>query len=128
MSFQSCLSWMCIDQSDARHVVVSWSIFLLLGVFIPTTSHFILSCAPTHRAYDTVVQLSLTSISGLSYPYLSALVRRYGIRYFLDKLVRESKQVRKCYMDQLNRFYRLLSIFVMLCFAGEVAYKLWWYS
>uniref|UniRef100_A0A804J3L8 Uncharacterized protein n=1 Tax=Musa acuminata subsp. malaccensis TaxID=214687 RepID=A0A804J3L8_MUSAM len=46
---------MCIDQSNARHAVVSWSLFLLLGVFVPTASHFVFSYAPTHPAYDVVV-------------------------------------------------------------------------
>ena len=58
-SFRSCLKWMCVDQSNARHAVVSWS--LLLGVFIPIASRFVLSYAPTRRTYDMVVQLSLTS-------------------------------------------------------------------
>ncbi|RWV86058.1 hypothetical protein GW17_00052091 [Ensete ventricosum] len=50
---------MCVDQSEARHLMVFWCLFLL-GVFVPTTSHFVLSCAPIHCAYDVVVQLSLT--------------------------------------------------------------------
>ncbi|RWW22980.1 hypothetical protein GW17_00012796 [Ensete ventricosum] len=37
---------MCVDQSDARYAMVSWPLFLLLGVFVPTASRFILSCAP----------------------------------------------------------------------------------
>ncbi|RWW68185.1 hypothetical protein BHE74_00024296, partial [Ensete ventricosum] len=36
----------CVDQSDARYAMVSWSLFLLLGAFVPTASRFILSCAP----------------------------------------------------------------------------------
>ncbi|RZS11175.1 hypothetical protein BHM03_00042485 [Ensete ventricosum] len=129
-NFRSCLRWMCIDQSDVRHAVISWSLFLLLGVFIPLVSHFVLSCALTRRAYDVVVQLSLTFASGLSYLCLSGFVRRYGLRrfLFLDKLVGESEQVREGYMDKLNLSFRLLSVFVMPCFAGEVAYKIWWYS
>ncbi|CAD5179231.1 unnamed protein product [Musa acuminata subsp. malaccensis] len=75
---------MCVD-------VISWSLFLLLGIFILTTSHFILSCTPIHCTYDMVVQLFLTSASNLSYLCLSAFVCRYGLRYFLflDKLIRE---------------------------------------
>ncbi|RRT43559.1 hypothetical protein B296_00047367 [Ensete ventricosum] len=53
-SFRSCLKWMCVDQSKARHAMVSWSLFLL-GIFVPTVSHFVLLYAPTHRAYDVVV-------------------------------------------------------------------------
>ncbi|RWV98270.1 hypothetical protein GW17_00038894 [Ensete ventricosum] len=53
-SSRSYLGWMCVDQSDARHAMVSWSLFLL-GIFVPTCSHFILSYAPTHRAYNVVL-------------------------------------------------------------------------
>ncbi|RWW18110.1 hypothetical protein GW17_00017920 [Ensete ventricosum] len=44
-SFQSCLRWMCINQTDARHAMVSRSLFLL-SIFVPTASHFVLSYAP----------------------------------------------------------------------------------
>ncbi|RWW61300.1 hypothetical protein BHE74_00031644, partial [Ensete ventricosum] len=53
-SFRYCLRWMCVDQFDARHTIVSWSLFLL-GVFVPIASHFVLSYASTHPAYDVVV-------------------------------------------------------------------------
>ncbi|CAD5164325.1 unnamed protein product [Musa acuminata subsp. malaccensis] len=128
-SLRFCLRWMCINQSDARHVKVSWSLFLLLGI-VSTTSHFFLSYAPTCRTHDVVVQLFLTSASGLTYLYLSAFVRRYVLRrfLFLDKLVGEREQVWEGYMDQLNHSFHLLSVFVMLYFVREVAYKVRWYS
>ncbi|RWV80330.1 hypothetical protein GW17_00058423 [Ensete ventricosum] len=87
-SFQSCLRWICIDHPDARHAVVSWSLFILLGVFVPTASHFVLSCTSTHRTYNMVVQLSLTFASNLAYLWLSAFVRHYSLRrfLFLDKM------------------------------------------
>ncbi|RRT50491.1 hypothetical protein B296_00049156, partial [Ensete ventricosum] len=51
-SFQSCLGWVCIDQSDATHAMVYWSIFLLC---IHIAFHFILSYAPTRYAYGVMV-------------------------------------------------------------------------
>ncbi|RWW25779.1 hypothetical protein GW17_00009858 [Ensete ventricosum] len=56
MSFQSYLRWMCIDQFDARHVVVSWSLFLLLDIFVHIVFHIILSYALTCCAYDVVAK------------------------------------------------------------------------
>ncbi|RWW16733.1 hypothetical protein GW17_00019368 [Ensete ventricosum] len=54
-SFRSCLRWMCVNQSNAKYVMVSWSLFLL-DVFISIASHFILSYAHIHCcAYDVVV-------------------------------------------------------------------------
>ncbi|RRT31732.1 hypothetical protein B296_00056994 [Ensete ventricosum] len=43
--------WMCVDQSNAKRAMISWSLFLL-GVFVATTSHFVFSYAPTYRVYD----------------------------------------------------------------------------
>ncbi|RZR73358.1 hypothetical protein BHM03_00023196, partial [Ensete ventricosum] len=54
-SFRSCLKWMCVNESEAMHVMIFRSLFVLLGIFVPTTSHFVLSCTPTNRAYDVVV-------------------------------------------------------------------------
>ncbi|RRT45712.1 hypothetical protein B296_00050134 [Ensete ventricosum] len=47
-SIRSYLRWVCVDQFDAKYAMVSWYLFLL-GVFVPTASHFVLSYAPTHR-------------------------------------------------------------------------------
>ncbi|RWW30127.1 hypothetical protein BHE74_00055596 [Ensete ventricosum] len=87
MSFLSYLKWMCIDQSNVGHAMVSWSFFLLLNVFFLTTNHFVLSCAPTCSAYDVMIHLSLISVFGLSYLYLSAFVCRCNLYcfFFLDK-------------------------------------------
>ncbi|RWV95601.1 hypothetical protein GW17_00041765 [Ensete ventricosum] len=73
-NFRSCLRWICVNQYNAKHVMVSWSRFLLLGIFDPTASHFVLSYAPTRRSSNGVVQLSLTFASDLSYLCLFALV------------------------------------------------------
>ncbi|RWW43215.1 hypothetical protein BHE74_00051145 [Ensete ventricosum] len=54
-SFRSCLRWMRVDQSDTKHAMIYWSLFLLLGVFVPIAFHFVLSCTATHCAYDVVV-------------------------------------------------------------------------
>ncbi|RRT78683.1 hypothetical protein B296_00011618 [Ensete ventricosum] len=53
--FRSYLRWICIDQSDVMHTMVSRSIFVLVGVFVPTTSYFVLSYAPTRDTYDEKV-------------------------------------------------------------------------
>ncbi|RWW32089.1 hypothetical protein GW17_00003249 [Ensete ventricosum] len=74
-SFQSCLRWMCVDQSNARYALVSWSLFLLLGIFVLIISHFVPSCALTRRTYDVMVQLSYLCLFVFVYRFL-----------FLDKM------------------------------------------
>ncbi|KAK8940685.1 hypothetical protein KSP39_PZI009873 [Platanthera zijinensis] len=128
-SFRSCLRWLCIDHTDPLRAAASWSLFLLLSVAVPLASHFLMSYSPSRRAYDSVVQIALTGSAALSYLCLSAFVRRHGLRrfLFLDKLRLESERVRLGYTIQLKRSFHILSVFVIPCFAGEVAYKLAWY-
>ncbi|XP_058081441.1 uncharacterized protein LOC131229496 [Magnolia sinica] len=133
-SFRSCLRWLCVDQSDPWHAFISWTVFVLFAIIVPSLSHFVLSCPGCHgkhrRPYDIVNQVSLTVIATLSYFCLSRFVRNYGLRrfLFLDRLCDESEKVRQCYMMQLNRSFHLLSVFVVPCFAAESAYKIWWYA
>ncbi|THU73860.1 hypothetical protein C4D60_Mb04t27300 [Musa balbisiana] len=127
---QSCLRWMCHDQSDAALAVVSWVAFFVLAVAVPAVSHFVLSYRSDRRPYDLVVQLSLSAAATLSFLTLSAATRLYGLRRFLlvDKLPGQSPRVRVAYTAQLRRSFRLLALFVTPCFVAEVAYKSWWYA
>lgn len=132
-SFRAWLRWMCVDQGAGGPVwgvAVAWAVFFLLGAVVPAASHIALVDKEVRRrSYDLVVQASLTSVAGLSFVCLSAFVRKYGLRrfLFLDKLCGESEKVRRGYTTQLNRSFQLLSLFVLPCFAGEAAYKIWWY-
>ncbi|KAK1418022.1 hypothetical protein QVD17_27158 [Tagetes erecta] len=133
-SFRSCLRWMCVDQSNAWTSTLSWFVFIIFTFIVPSLSHFYLACSDCDnrhaRPYDSLVQLSLSSIATLSFVSLSQFVRIYGLRRFLffDKLCDESEIVRKGYTAQLNRSLKILSIFVIPCFTAESAYKIWWYS
>ncbi|RRT47744.1 hypothetical protein B296_00053527 [Ensete ventricosum] len=69
-SVKSYLRWMYVDQSKSRHAIVTDSLILLPGVFVPISSHFVLSCAPT-------------SSSSLSYLCLFVFICR---SLFLDKM------------------------------------------
>ncbi|RRT43335.1 hypothetical protein B296_00056513, partial [Ensete ventricosum] len=45
---------MRVDQSDTKHAMIYWSLFLLLGVFVPIAFHFVLSYTATHCTYDVM--------------------------------------------------------------------------
>jgi hypothetical protein len=117
-SFRSYLRWMCVDQSSMATACLSWATFVLFGLVVPATSHFVLACSSCDsrhgRPYDSVVQLSLSSVATLSFVCLSRFVRKYGLRRFLffDKLCDESETVRRGYTNQLNV---CLSISIYLC-------------
>ncbi|CAK7350140.1 unnamed protein product [Dovyalis caffra] len=125
---------MCVDQSSIATACLSWAMFVLFGLAVPAISHFVLACSSCdsnhERPYDSVVQLSLSSVATLSFVCLSRFVRKYGLRRFLffDKLCDESETVRRGYTKQLNSSLKLLLIFVLPCFVAECAYKIWWYA
>lgn len=133
-SFRTWLRWMCVDQSNFATSSLSWSVFLIFALLVPSLSYFFLACddcdAKHTRPFDGVVQLSLSSIATLSFLCLSRFVKHFGLRRFLffDKLCNESETVRKGYTKQLNRSLLILFIFVLPCFAAEAAYKIWWYA
>ncbi|RZR75720.1 hypothetical protein BHM03_00000200 [Ensete ventricosum] len=93
-SFQSYLRWMCIDQFDARHVVVSWSLFLLLDIFVSLTSP---STSPTSTSSPEVVYKVLWYLSGLEQVSLAkgtvelVHVVLLHLLTLLDQLVKEEE-------------------------------------
>ncbi|XP_009348304.2 uncharacterized protein LOC103939933 [Pyrus x bretschneideri] len=133
-SFRSYLRWMCVDQSSVWRACLSWFMFILFGIVVPAVSHFLFGCAACDskhkRPYDSVVQLSLSSVASLSFVCLTRFVKKFGLRRFLffDKLYDESETVRKGYTAQLNRSLQLLCFFVIPIFAIESVYKIWWYA
>lgn len=132
--FRTWLKWMCVDQSDGWTAILSWSVFVALAIVVPCLSHFFLACSDCDnrhsRPYDTIVQLSLSTLAALSFICLSQFVRKYGLRRFLffDRLCGDSETVRKGYTVQLNRSLKIVFIFVIPCFTVECAYKIWWYG
>ncbi|WCJ32991.1 hypothetical protein M5689_014379 [Euphorbia peplus] len=133
-SFRSYLRWMCVDQSNIWSACLSWFVFIVFTIVVPCISHFVLACSTCDsnhtRPYDSIVQLSLSSVAVLSFLCLTKFVRKYGLRRFLffDKLCDESESVRRQYTHQLNRSLHILSIFVLPCFIAECGYKIWWYA
>lgn len=103
-NFRWWLRWICVDQTATWTTVISWIVFFILGIIVPAISHFVLSYTEKRRSFDSVVQLSLSSVSTLAFTCLSKFISKYGLRRFLfiDKLVGESECVREKYIDQLN--------------------------
>lgn len=107
-SYSSGLKWVFLDYSSLWQAGLSWSIFFLLNIGVPLVSHFLFSCsncdAKHQRPYDTIVQLSLSVFTALSFISLSTFGRKYGVRkfLFLDKVAYESDKVREGYTQQLH--------------------------
>lgn len=101
-------TWVFLDQSNLWRTSLSWSIFSLLAIGVPLLSHFVFQCnACDHnhrRPFDSIVQLSLSVFSILSFISLSSFTKKYGLRrfLFLDKLYGVSDMVQKGYALQLH--------------------------
>ncbi|KAL1804177.1 hypothetical protein ACET3Z_032824 [Daucus carota] len=123
-----------IDQSNLWHAGLSWSIFCLLAIAVPLLSHFVLHCSTCdrnhRRPFDSIVQLSLSVFSVLSFISLSSFAQKYGLRrfLFLDKLCGVSAKVQRGYAQQVHTSMRLLCSFVLPCFAADCIYKIWWFT
>ncbi|PKU62998.1 hypothetical protein MA16_Dca024862 [Dendrobium catenatum] len=128
-AFRSCLRWMGVDHSTASSAALSWTIFFVLTIAVPSISHFVLAFSAHRRPYDAALQLSLSSAAALAFLCLSSAYHRYGLRrlLFLDELRRESPRVHAGYTAQLGRSFRILSVLVTPCLVAEFAYKIWWY-
>ncbi|CAL9015076.1 unnamed protein product [Prunus brigantina] len=132
-SFDACLKWVFVDQSNVWRTGISWSIFFVLAIGVPLVSHFLLSCSDCDenhsRPYHVVSQLSLSLFSVLAFISLSCWTRKYGLRrfLFLDKLYDASEKVRHGYKQQFQNSMKLLCLIVFPCFAAECLYKIWWY-
>ncbi|KNA25799.1 hypothetical protein SOVF_003500 [Spinacia oleracea] len=129
------LSWACVDQSNPWKTSLSWSVLFLFSIGVPILSHFVLLCSTCDdedhlQPFDSVVELSLSSISLISFFSLTNFARKLGIRrfLFLDKLYEQSERVRFGYSIQLQRSIKILCMFVVPCFIGDTAYKIWWYT
>ncbi|KAG7594734.1 hypothetical protein ISN45_Aa01g034700 [Arabidopsis thaliana x Arabidopsis arenosa] len=133
-SFRKYLRWMCVDHSSPWTAILSWTMFVVFTLVVPAISHFLLACADCDsyhsRPYDSVVQLSLSSVATVSFLCLTRFVSKYGLRRFLffDKLWDESETVRRNYTNQLNTSLHIVSYFVIPCFSAMSAYKIWWYA
>ncbi|KAL1208942.1 hypothetical protein V5N11_000430 [Cardamine amara subsp. amara] len=108
--------------------------FVVFTLVVPAISHFLLACADCDsyhsRPYDSVVQLSLSSVASVSFLCLTRFVSKFGLRRFLffDKLCDESETVRRNYTNQLSTSLHIVSYFVIPCFSAMSAYKIWWYA
>ncbi|XP_047307257.1 uncharacterized protein LOC124910631 isoform X1 [Impatiens glandulifera] len=132
--FRSWLRLICVDQSTKTTTFLSWTVFIIFAIIVPCISHFFLLCSDCdgehNRSFDAVVQLSLTSITTLSFTCLTRFMSKFGLRRFLfiDKLCNESETVREKYTGELHRSFKILFMFLLPCFTVECAYKIWWYA
>lgn len=103
------LTWACVDQSNPWKTSLSWSVFFLFCIGVPVVAHFVLFCSSCEdedhlQPFESIVELSISAISILSFLSLTKFAKTYGLKkfLFLDKLCVESERVRQGYTIQLQ--------------------------
>uniref|UniRef100_A0A7I4D2Z2 Uncharacterized protein n=1 Tax=Physcomitrium patens TaxID=3218 RepID=A0A7I4D2Z2_PHYPA len=131
--FRNGLRCLGLDQSSKLKVTLSWILFALFTFIVPfvnLTSVSCPDCDPQHRhPFEGLVQLAETALAAVSFVCLSHIVRRHGLRrtLFLDRIVRESHEVRAGYESELHGAFSLLGSFLLPIALIEIAFRVWWY-
>lgn len=106
--FRNGLRWLGLDQSTKPKMLFSWIVFLLFTFVVPFVNLTSISCPDCdsqHRhPFEELVQIAETAMAAVSFLCLSHIVRRYGLRrtLLLDRIARESEEVRKGYESELH--------------------------
>ncbi|CAK9858007.1 unnamed protein product [Sphagnum jensenii] len=131
--FRSGLLWLGLDQSSPTKVVLSWIVFFLFTLVVPVFNYNFVSCSECGEEhghpFEKMVQVSETALAAVSFLCLSNIVRQYGLRrtLLLDKIIKESHDVRLGYEQELRSAFSLLAWILLPCFLIELIFRAWWY-
>ncbi|KAG0578780.1 hypothetical protein KC19_4G049000 [Ceratodon purpureus] len=131
--FRNGLRCLGLDQSTKFKVGLSWIVFVLFTFIVPFVNLTHVSCPdcdPQHRhPFEGLVQIAESSLAAVSFLCLSHIVRRHGLRrtLLLDRIVRESVEVRTGYESELHSAFSLLASILLPVATIEIVFRVWWY-
>lgn len=114
--FRNGLRCLGLDQSTPLKVTFSWILFVLFTFLVPVTNFTSISCpdcdAYHSHPFERLVQISESALAAVSFLCLSHIVRKHGLRrtLLLDKIIRESDEVRKGYQSELQVIFSSTSL------------------
>lgn len=121
--FRNGLRCLGLDQSTRLKVAFSWILFVLFTFLVPVTTFTSVSC-PDCDAYhahpfERLVQVSESALAAVSFLCLSHIVRKHGLRrtLLLDKIIRESDEVRNGYQSELQVIFYSTSFMFLVATA-----------
>ncbi|KAK9149319.1 hypothetical protein Scep_008076 [Stephania cephalantha] len=135
-----CLLGFC--QTSVFRIVVSWSAFAVVGVFVPIAALEVLSCSGCEHVirFEVDILVSHACVSAVSLLCVSHNLRKYGLRRFLfvDRYHGHRDKFRKNYIEKIKGFSCLFFCWVSPCFSLKVAIEIsrvlytwhesWWRS
>ncbi|KAK9277346.1 hypothetical protein L1049_006887 [Liquidambar formosana] len=141
---ESFLCFLGFSQSSALSSILSWTVFLLIGVVLPVVILELSNCSGCVKYqindFELVIVASQACLAAVSLLCLSRNLRKYGIRKFLfvdrysGHMVRFSDQ----YIQKISDSLRLLVLWIFPCFILKTArevmrilyvqHESWWLS
>nr|KYP52962.1 hypothetical protein KK1_025169 [Cajanus cajan] len=132
------------NQDSVLSLVVSWSVFVAVGVVAPLLALSMCDCAECERyeiqSFEMIIVAFQASLAAVSLLCLSHNLRKYGLRRFLfvDRYSGQMHCFHRDYVAQISGSMRLLILWVLPCFLlktvreiiriSYVQHGSWWLS
>ncbi|CAN7053454.1 hypothetical protein IGI04_028363 [Brassica rapa subsp. trilocularis] len=116
------LTLLGFNQSSTRSLVLSWIVFLTVGLVIPVTVLELGHCKDCERyqykSFELNIVVSQACLAGVSLLCVSHNLRKHGIRKFLfvDQLSGRMGRLKAQYIQQISNSVRLLALWSLPCF------------
>ncbi|CAH8257380.1 unnamed protein product [Arabidopsis lyrata] len=117
------LTLLGFNQSSTRSLVLSWIVFLAIGLVLPVTVLELGHCLGCERyqykSFELNIVVSQALLAGVSLLCVSHNLRKHGIRKFLfvDQLSGRMGRLKAQYIKQISNSVRLLAVWSLPCFA-----------
>lgn len=118
------LTLLGFNQSSTRSLVLSWIVFLTIGLVLPVTVLELGHCKGCetyqNKSFELNIVVSQACLAGVSLLCVSHNLRKYGIREFLfvDQLSGRMGRLKDQYMQQISVIWFFFYFFFFL---------LWWF-
>ncbi|CAG7903827.1 unnamed protein product [Brassica rapa] len=116
------LTLLGFSQSSTRSLVLSWIVFLTIGLVLPVTVLELGHCEGCetyqNKSFELNIVVSQACLAGVSLLCVSHNLRKYGIREFLfvDQLSGRMGRLKDHYMQQISNSVKLLGLWSLICF------------
>ncbi|KAF8080796.1 hypothetical protein N665_0922s0010, partial [Sinapis alba] len=116
------LTLLGFNQSSTRSLVLSWVVFLTIGLVVPVTVLELGHCEGCERyqnkSFELNIVVSQACLAGVSLLCVSHNLRKYGIREFLfvDQLCGRMGRLKGHYMQQISNSVKLLGLWSLIGF------------
>ncbi|XP_042519669.1 uncharacterized protein LOC122093391 isoform X2 [Macadamia integrifolia] len=131
-------------QSSPLGFLLSWAVFLLLGIAVPVVILRLSSCSNCEKYqiynFELDIIVSQSCLAAISLGCVSHNLRKYGIRNFLfvDRFHGQMLRFRKEYIEKIEGFFRLLIYWMLPCLLLKTVHEViriiyvyrdsWWQS